>query len=162
MNTDVMIYLGLGLFIIVVAIILRLLRSEKFPYDKVDSIVTKTEKVFLQVLLDIVPDDFYILTKVRLADIVKVRKGTKDYLKYFNRIKSKHIDFVICDCVDFEPLLAIELDDPSHLTEEAQERDYVKNKVLEASDVPILRVKTQKKYNEEEILNDILDTIQFK
>jgi Protein of unknown function (DUF2726). len=59
-------------------------------------------------------------------------------------------------------LLAIELDDPSHLTEEAQERDYVKNKVLEASDVPILRVKTQKKYNPKEILIDILDTIQFK
>jgi Protein of unknown function (DUF2726). len=80
MNSDVMIYLGLGLFIIFVAIILRLLRREKFPYGKVDSIVTNTEKVFLKILLDVVPDDFYILTKVRLADIVKVQRNTLDTL----------------------------------------------------------------------------------
>ncbi len=161
MNTNVGIYVLVSFAIVIIAFIVRLLNREQYPFNKVDSIVTNVEKVFLQVLLSIVPsDDFYILTKVRLADIVQVRKGTKDYVKHFNKIKSKHIDFVICDRVDFEPLLAIELDDPSHLKEDAKQRDYVKDKILEASEIPILRIKTQKKYDEKSILNEILDKIE--
>lgn len=162
MSTNtIIIYGSFLLFILLGAFLFRLLFRERFPFDKVESIVTKTEKQFLQVLLSVVPnEDFYILTKVRLADIVKVRKDTNNYLKHFNKIKSKHIDFLICDCVDFEPLLAIELDDPSHLNEEAQDRDYVKNRVLESAGIPILRVKTQKKYDGQRILQDILNVIE--
>lgn len=161
MNTNIKIYIFVSLAIVIIAFIVRLLNIEKYPFNKVDSVVTNTEKVFLQVLLSIIPtDDFYILTKVRLADIVQVRKGTKDYVKHFNKIKSKHIDFVICDRVDFQPLLAIELDDPSHLKEDAKQRDYVKDKILEASEIPILRIKTQRKYDKKSILNEILNEIQ--
>jgi hypothetical protein len=161
MNTNIKIYILVSFAIVIIAFIVRLLNREQYPFNKVDSVVTNTEKVFLQVLLSIIPpNDFYILTKVRLADIVQVRKGTKDYVKHFNKIKSKHIDFVICDRVDFQPLLSIELDDPSHLKEEAKRRDYVKDKVLEASEIPILRIKTQKKYDKESILNEILDEIE--
>lgn len=161
MNTNIMIYIFIGIVILIIVFIVKLLRREKYPFDKVDSIVTNSEKPFLQVLLLIIPDDFYILTKVRLADIVKVRKGTKDYLRHFNKIKSKHIDFVICDSFNFEPLLAIELDDPSHLTEDAQDRDYVKDKVLQSSQMPILRVKTQKKYDKEILKEEILNILRF-
>lgn len=159
-SQEIIIYLLLFIFIILLIFLLKSLFKEPFPYEKVDSIVTKTEKEFLQVLLSIIPlEDFHVLSKVRLADIVKVRKGTNNYMKYFNKIKSKHIDFLICDSVDFEPLLAIELDDPSHLSEEAQDRDYIKNKVLESAGIPILRIKTQKKYNKDSIWKDIINII---
>lgn len=162
MNTDMIMYISIIFIVLIILLIIKLLlHREKYPFDKADSIVTDTEKKFLQVLLSIIPDDFYVLTKVRLADIVKVRKGTQDYLKHFNKIKSKHIDFVICDSVNFEPLLAIELDDPSHLKEDAQQRDYVKDKVLEASQIPILRVKTQKKYDSQNLEREIFNMLNF-
>lgn len=157
---EIIIYTLLFIFAILLILFLKSLFKEPFPFEKADSIVTKTEKEFLKVLLAIIPaEDFYVFSKVRLADIAKVKKGTNNYMKHFNKIKSKHIDFLICDSVDFEPLLAIELDDPSHLTEEAKGRDHIKNKVLEAAEIPILRIKTQKKYNKESLWKDIINII---
>lgn len=158
-NIQAISVISLILFILICAILVRLLKRDKFPYDKTESLVTNTEKIFLNVLLSVIEEDLYILTKVRLADIVHVRKGTKDYLKYFARIQSKHIDFLICDSSTFEPLLAIELDDPSHRREDAKERDEVKDKVLAAAGIPILRVPTQKQYDSRDLINNILELI---
>ena len=76
--------------------------------------------------------------KLRLADIVGVAPGQENYMSYFNRIKAKHTDFVICDPETMEVILAIELDDPSHEREERIERDAFVDKVYEAAGIPLL------------------------
>ena len=40
-----------------------------------------------------------------------------------NRIHAKHIDFVLCDPGNLQPILCIELDDPSHNRPDRIERD---------------------------------------
>lgn len=145
--SDMKLLIIIFVIVIIFAFCAKIFFREKYPYEKVESIVTNTEKDFLIALLSIVDANTYVFSKVRLADIVKVKKNTGKYIKYFSRIQSKHIDFLLCDSIDFNPLLAIELDDSSHLAEDARERDEIKNRILEAADVPLLRIKPQKHYD---------------
>ena len=86
---------------------------------------------------------YSVLAKVRLADIVTVARGDEHWQSQFNRISSKHADFVLCALESFEPLLVIELDDASHDRTDAQQRDMVKSKALEAARVPLLRLRAK-------------------
>ena len=57
--------------------------------------------------------DCVVLAKVRLADLIEANERHPQWQANFNRIRSKHVDFVLCDNW-LRPLLAIELDDSSH------------------------------------------------
>lgn len=71
-----------------------------------------------------------ICPKVRLLDIVEPRKGDPNYMSYMGKIKSKHVDFVICD-QDLRIKGIIELDDSSHDIKDRQERDAFVDAVLQ-------------------------------
>lgn len=75
--------------------------------------------------------DLIICPKIRLADLVEPKKGTtgKEWHKLFNRIKAKHVDFVLCD-PDMRVKLIIELDDSSHDRQDRKERDAFVDAVL--------------------------------
>jgi hypothetical protein len=57
----------------------------------------------------------------------------------FDHIKSRHIDFVICDSA-LSPQIVIELDDFSHRRPDRVGRDRDVNRILEIAELPILRV----------------------
>lgn len=80
-----------------------------------------------------------ILAKIRLADLVEVNSGTKDWSKYFNKIKSKHIDFAIAD--NMKIIALIELDDKSHEKDNRVQRDDFVNNVLSTAGYKIIRTK---------------------
>lgn len=56
----------------------------------------------------------------------------------FNKIKAKHVDFVLCDSIQIQPLLAIELDDRSHQRKDRQDRDIFVDKAFRSAGVPIV------------------------
>ena len=116
---------------------------DKVLYLKNDSLLTNSEKKFYFVLADILQDNFHIFSKVRIADIVHVPEWYKTYywaVYWWNRIKSKHVDFLICDKLSFEPLLVIEVDDPSHLQPDRKKRDGLVNFVFRKAHLPILHL----------------------
>lgn len=101
-----------------------------YPYKK-KLILTKNEYYFYNNLKEIInPLNLQILTKIRLADLIEVDKNKvgKDFMKYFGKIKSKHIDFAITD--NMKVIFLIELDDNSHQKEERKERDSFVNNAL--------------------------------
>lgn len=113
---------------IVVWIILRL--HEKLPYELNETILTERERAFYRILKPIADSlELQICPKVRMADIVSIKKGTRDWQKWFNKIRSKHVDFLLCD-YDMNIVLMIELDDRSHETERAKKNDALKNAVF--------------------------------
>ena len=82
----------------------------------------------------------FLMTKVRLLDLVEPVKGNPKYRSYFYKIQAKHIDFVICD----EKLVArcmIELDDSSHNQADRVARDQFVNEVLESVGYKVLHIK---------------------
>lgn len=68
-----------------------------------------------------------IITKVRMADLVKPTanyyKERSEYMSYFGKIKSKHVDFALCDPETLAVKLLIELDDKSHESKHSIKRD---------------------------------------
>ena len=119
----------------------------QFPYQRKDYLLSKGERAFFVVLQSAIGDDYLIFSKVRLADLIFVRRGTEKRQSLFNRIQSKHIDFVLCSHDVVRPMLAIELDDASHDRKDRQDRDGFVDSALAAAGLPILHVKASAKYD---------------
>src|SRR3954447_21268604 len=103
------------------------------PYERRPTLLSAGELSFYRVLQQAVGAELYVAPKVRLADLIAVRKGTEHFFAFFNKISSKHVDFVLCDPQNFAPVLVIELDDASHERADAQDRDGFKNQALDAA-----------------------------
>ena len=82
-----------------------------------------------------------ICPKIRLADLVEPKKGKSksEWQKLFNRIKAKHVDFVLCD-QDMHIKLIVELDDSTHGREDRQERDTFVDAVLTGAGYKIVHI----------------------
>lgn len=81
-----------------------------------------------------------IMAKIRLADLVQVDTyRTKEFNKYFSKIKSKHIDFALADPENLEIKYLIELDDSSHNRTDRVERDIFVNKICKETGYMIIR-----------------------
>lgn len=103
----------------------------KNAYYGTNSLVSKAELNLYRILNNISIDiDCVLFSKVRLADIVKVAK-VENRQSYFNRIKSKHIDFVLCDKNSLKPLLCIELDDRYHNKSDRRARNKFVDDIID-------------------------------
>jgi len=132
--------------------------KQEFPYEKNEHLLSIAENNFYQILNKIAENSNTIIeTKVRLEDLIKVPFYTPNYWGLRNRIKSKHIDFVLCDKGRISPLIAIELDDSSHNKPDRIERDNFVDEALHGAGLPILHIRVQQFYNQYEIEKQILD-----
>jgi hypothetical protein len=125
------------------------------PYRRKDYLLTQPERSLFGVLSEVVRDRYFIFAKVRLADLVWMPKGTQSWQSHFNRVQSKHIDFVICDRASIRPLLCIELDDASHGQAARQTRDAFVDAALLAAGLPFIRIRAAKSYNVAELRRQI-------
>lgn len=126
-----------------------------YPYEK-KLILTKTEYKFYKELKTIfTPEKFNICPKMRMEDFLNVT-DKKNLMKYRGYIKSRHIDFIICD-KDLHMLAGIELDDKSHNTEKAARADDFKDNVFKKINIPLYRIIVAKSYNEE--ITNIFNTL---
>ncbi len=121
----------------------------ELPYAKTKYFFSAAERSFYEILRRLVPSHT-VFAKVRLADLVTVRKGTSAWQSHFNRIDRKHIDFILCD-TDLSPVVAIELDDRSHDDEDRQSRDRFVDQVLASVSLPMIRVRAKHAYKLEEV-----------
>ena len=129
---------------------LRFFGKRKLPYCKRD-LLSPAEVNFFRVLSQIIGDEYLITFKVRLADIMSVRPGTKERQTAQNKINCKHVDFLICDKTDLSAKFAIELDDSSHALPSRLDRDDFLNDAFEAAGIPLLRVPVKRAYSTDEL-----------
>ena len=119
-------------------------RLDYYPYKK-RYLLTNNEYFFYKKLKEVAERyGLRVLTKVRLADIIEVDRtkiNQPDYTFYYNRIQSKHIDFLVCKGDGLEILTAIELDDNSHNNPERQKSDEFKNNALRIAGISLIRCK---------------------
>lgn len=120
--------------------------DQSYPYELRKHLLSKAERSFYGVLSQSAPQDTLIFGKVRVADVLKVKRGVKNPLSYFNKISAKHFDFVLCDARTSAILAVIELDDSSHRSQRAIANDDVKNQAASAAGLPLLRVPAAKHY----------------
>lgn len=137
--------------------------SEQIPtqssrYFRKRSLLTPAEDNFYQVLDKIARENSYIIqSKVRLEGLVGVKFYAANWYGLRNRIKSREMDFVLCEKHNssLDPLLVIELDDSSHLREDRVERDQNLDRVLHEAGLPILHVRAAYSYDASLLLQEI-------
>lgn len=147
--------------IVFLAIVVLFLKSgqfskqhpDSFPYEKQKMLLSPAERSFFGVLEQVVGESHRIFVKVRLADLFKVKAGlsNSERMTAFNKIKAKHVDFVICSKESVDVLVAVELDDKSHNLKKRQERDIFVDKVFESVGVPLGHIAAQKSYSVQDV-----------
>ena len=152
-----LIVFGIIVVLGVIAIIAKGLKGfgkRKLPYCK-RYLLSPAEVNFFRVLSQVIGDEYLITFKVRLADIMSVRPGTKERQTAQNKINCKHVDFLICDKTDLSAKFAIELDDKSHNLPSRMDRDDFLNEAFEAAGIPLIRIPVKRSYSTDE-LNSII------
>lgn len=119
------------------------------PYYKKKTLLNEKEQILFLRLAEAMPN-CYVMSQVRLADIVGVKASKPEFWTWFNLLKSKSVDFVICD-KSFVILVCIELDGKTHEDEERQKADSEKDLALNTAGIPILRIKVSNIPSVEEI-----------
>lgn len=129
--------------------------TEDYPYEKAQALFTPAERSFLGVLEQAVDGKLRIMGKVRLADVVKVKNGNNKsaWQKAFNKIQSKHVDFVACDNATLGVKFVVELDDKSHNQSQRQDRDEFIDKALAAAKIPVFHFAAKRTYTIQELQN---------
>lgn len=156
------------IFVIIVLILERFMNKEKNNkiekdnnvvnystiYEKKEYILTQNELKFYKLLKYITDrNNLFIFTQVSLYEIVKNKNYTD-----FNKIKSKTIDFVITD-INTKIKICIELDDPTHIREDRQQRDKFINDLFNQLEIKLLRVPVQNWYDSKQLEQKIKESL---
>ena len=158
-----MFFLAIVLFVIIiillatVAVVIGLLsgaQEEKvsLPYRQKQYFFSSSELQFYQILNSHLDAHRYtVFTKVRLADFVEVLPKFRGERAWFNKIKSKHVDFLIWDLVESKIVLAIELDGKSHNGAATAKSDVFKDEMYETVGLRLERVRVGSNFEEEAV-----------
>lgn len=117
----------------------------KMPYER-RNILTKTEYAFWKVLQRKADENHLrVCPKVRMEDFLSVNvKNERSRMSWRGRVKSRHIDFILCD-MDLRMIAGVELDDNSHVNNRhTKEIDRFKNAVFSKIDIPLFRISVSK------------------
>jgi Protein of unknown function (DUF2726) len=153
------------LFALVIALKLveQLLKKKSggAAYKRKQKLFSDAERSFLGVLDQILGTRYRIFGKIRLADIVITQAGLSNAARAsaFNRICSRHVDFVLCDRDTLKIVAAVELDDASHESVHRQKRDKFVDETLHSAGVPFVRFKAQRAYNPNEVRDRISEVL---
>lgn len=164
MNSWIILKLLLPIFLVFIvffAVILALkhyLNAKSFSYKRQDYLLSKAEKNFYDVLrLALNGKPVLLFVKVRLLDVIHPAEKNVSAL---NKVQSKHLDFLVCDKNYISPLLAIELDDLSHVMLKRVERDNFLEAALASANLPLLRFPVQKTYDVSDVKQKIHEYVK--
>ena len=123
----------------------RLPAGEDRYFQAADSLfVNNAERAFFIILSQKLGSEYLLMSKTRLEDIIGVARDVKDAKLRWSlrgRVKSRHVDFLIC-ARDGRPLLGIEHDGSSHGSRVAQNGDDLKDRIFAAAGIAFVRVVT--------------------
>ena len=130
-------------------------------YQKIKHLFTKAESQFFNALEEAIGDEYRIYGKIRIADAIKPNHAerTSEWQTYFNKIKAKHFDFILCDRSTNEIICAIELNDRTHLQQARAERDRFIDEVCREIKLPLLFIENRNEYDPKEIKNIIFGAV---
>lgn len=140
-------------------------RTGLFPspvaYRRSTGLFSPAERSFLGVLEQAVGEQYRVFGKVRLADVVLPRRGLprSEWQKAFNRISSKHLDFVLCKKGDLSVVCEIELNDKSHQQTKRRNRDQFLKQALHTADVPLVMFPAKSGYAVPEVRSQIAKAV---
>ncbi len=136
---------------------------ETYPYTKNENLFSAPERSFLSVLDQAVGDRFRILGKIRIADIVSLKKlsDRSARKRALNKIAGKHFDYILCSRDDLAVVAAVGLNDKSREHSDRKERDAFIAGLCNAISLPFLRFEAGEEYTVSEIRSTILKKLRI-
>lgn len=133
-----------------------------YPYARRTGLFSQAEARFLDALRQAVPE-FDVFGKVRLEDVITVKRGLSQSERKAarNRIKPRHLDFVLTDPASSWIVCVVELDDSTHQSARALRADDFKDQALATAGVPILRVRASSSYGVHDLQRRVLEVADF-
>ena len=159
----VIVVFGLIVFVIILALIFRgKKRNLRGNFAEIFCrrryLMTRNESRFYAQLCEAVGNNYSVHSKVRVEDVISVRKGlsTKERMRARGYVKSRHFDFVLITAAG-EIFCAIELDDSSHDRPDRQRADEIKNELAATVGLKLLRFESGRDYSPEFIASQIAE-----
>jgi very-short-patch-repair endonuclease len=133
-------------------------RVQEQAYERA-ALFTEAERSFLGVLDHAVGGRYRVMGKVRLADVLNVKRGLAAGARQDaqNKISSKHVDFVLCDPRTLDVRVVVELDDKSHNRPNRRDRDQNVDAMLREAGIPILHFSARHAYSPQDIQNKLVE-----
>lgn len=119
-----------------------------FPFTKRTYLFTQVERSFQQLLEKAVGQDYKIVNRVKLADMLELRANTDVKTKRSALIKlnAKYIDYVLVNAEDLSIVAAIDLVNNTSAEGHKAVPDWFVGGSLEASGIPYVRMKIKAGY----------------
>lgn len=112
-----------------------------YPYKLTQRVFSPKEGYFYRDVRPIADKlGLIVFTKMRLADLLYIPKGTDNEKAWFNRIKAKHIDFIFVDS-NYKIRLLVEIDDQTHNRSDRQARDEEVDEMFRQQGLEILHLR---------------------
>lgn len=123
------------------------------------ALMTPSEKDFFRTLSEVGADQgFLVAPQVAMSAMVDIpKKYNENRYVHTNRagFAQKRLDFVLLDADSLDPILVIELDDPSH--DGREEEDAQREELLEATGYRLLRVDVRERLSPEGLADRIAE-----
>lgn len=137
-----------------------------FPYQSQGRLLSDPEVKFHQALLETLQkhgdtEDMIVFAKVRIADVISPGKAVSgsEWQDAYERISSKHFDYVICSAADSQIRLIIESSEPNQRSVKRLRRDHFLDQVCASASLPLLRLPMQDSYDQDALWSQIASKV---
>ena len=159
MDLNIFVILVVTAFIMltVVKAIRRNRTSQEHSYRLRAPFLSPAERSFYGVLSRAVANDYVVLAKVRVADVIMPAKGynKSKWQTAFNRISSKHFDYILCDPNSLSVERVVELHDRSHRNATRAKRDHFLRNACQSAGLTLIEFAAKSRYSIEEVRKQI-------
>ncbi|MFZ3009573.1 MAG: DUF2726 domain-containing protein [Candidatus Microsaccharimonas sp.] len=131
--------------------------SPQYKYSRKKEFITKSEKEFYKLLVEVAGDRYYIFPQIHLSALFKNETYGRYHKLAFQIINRRSVDYILCDKTSLEPVYAVELDDSTHDTPDRIKRDENVNKLFELAGFPLVRFRDYKSLTKEDIAKKFFD-----
>lgn len=124
-----------------------------FPFAGKKQLFTAAERQFLSLIEEAVGDEFRVLCRVKLTDLLALRSNTDRKIanNALLRASNKHLDFVLCERKEMTPVMAIDLVFGVGKDGHNTQRDFFVSGSLDTASIPHARIKAKSGYTLAEI-----------
>ena len=131
-----------------------------YPFTRKQTVFTQVEGAFLNLLERAVGDQYKIVSRVKLIDVIDCKQGlsVKSKRAALAKAKNKQLDFVLIDKEKLTIIAAVDLVNNANKDGHKAQRDWFVNGALESAGIPHIRMKVKSGYRPSEVR----DAIMFK
>lgn len=130
-----------------------------YQYRRKKYLMTSHEHDFFNLLNKMFGDKYFVFPQMQLSSLLDHKVYKQNWKGALGRINQKSVDYVICDKIYLNPLVAIELDDWSHDSEDRIERDGLVEAIFEEAQFPLVRFRNLSNISDDEIFEKICDQL---